>query len=108
MTFGKVITSRRKKYQISQRDLANMIKKEDGKPISPQYLNDIEKDRRNPPSEYLIKQFSDILDLEFDYLIFLAGRFPKDIQNMSIPSNEVVELMKAFRKSKEDKYDMDT
>jgi hypothetical protein len=36
----------RKKLGISQKNLADRIKKEDGQSISPQYLNDIERDRR--------------------------------------------------------------
>jgi len=44
---------------MSQKELAGKIKKEDGLPISAQYLNDIEHDRRNPPSEFLIAQIAE-------------------------------------------------
>ncbi len=42
MTFGRTIADARKKANLSLRELADQIKKEDGSPISPQYLNDIE------------------------------------------------------------------
>lgn len=32
--------------------------KDDGDPISPQYFNDLERDRRNPSSPTLLKQFA--------------------------------------------------
>lgn len=47
-TFGKIVSAARKELGISQKDLAAKIVKEDGETISPQYLNDIEHDRRNP------------------------------------------------------------
>jgi transcriptional regulator with XRE-family HTH domain len=47
--------------------------KDDGDPISPQYFNDLERDRRNPSSPTLLKQFAAALNLPTDYLDFLAG-----------------------------------
>ena len=52
-TFGRIIAEARKGLGISQKDLAAKTRKEDGTPISPQYLNDIEHDRRDPPGEYI-------------------------------------------------------
>jgi len=54
MTFGQAIINARKAKQMSQKQLASLIIKEDGTPISPQYLNDIERDRRNPPTTSLL------------------------------------------------------
>ena len=70
MDFGNYISGRRKALQMSQKELAAKIKKVDGSPISPQYLNDIERNRRNPPSENLIQQIADILGISFEYLLF--------------------------------------
>lgn len=101
-SFGKIIADARKELKISQRELANKIMKEDGHAISPQYLNDLERDRRNPPSDHLIKEFSRELNLEFDYLIFHAGRFPKNLPKRDYSSEEIVSLMRAFRRFKEE------
>ncbi|HYW46720.1 MAG TPA: helix-turn-helix transcriptional regulator [Bryobacteraceae bacterium] len=58
-TFGTIIAEARRAVGMSQKELAGKIKKEDGLPISAQYLNDIEHDRRNPPSEFLIAQIAE-------------------------------------------------
>jgi transcriptional regulator with XRE-family HTH domain len=101
MSFGQVITEGRKRLGISQKTLAARIKKEDGEPISPQYLNDIERDRRNPPSEYLIAQFAKELQLSTDYLLLAAGTIPKDIAvRLSDSDPETVDrAFRAFRKT---------
>ena len=54
MTFGQAISEACKDKGTSQRELVLKIVKEDGAPISPQYLNDIERDRRNPPGDHLL------------------------------------------------------
>ena|SRR5437899_10161863 len=99
-TFGKIISDARKKAGLSQKDLALKIKKEDGEPISPQYLNDIEHDRRNPPSEFLIDQFARVLDLDKDYLCLAAGTIPHQEWRAiaSTDPDKVVAAFKAFRK----------
>lgn len=61
MTFGQVVAAERKKRGMSQKGLAARVLKEDGIPITPQYLNDVERDRRNPPSERLIEQIAERL-----------------------------------------------
>jgi len=98
-TFGQVIAHKRKILKISQKDLASKIKKDDGAEISAQYLNDIEHDRRNPPSEPMIKQIAKELDIDEDYLFFLSGTFPADIQVLGQKNPEKAkELFRAFRR----------
>ena len=98
-TFGQIIANKRKALKISQKNLATTIRKEDGSYISAQYLNDIEHDRRNPPGEYLIKQIAIELDIDIDYLLFLAGTFAEDIRKLGITNPErVTEFFKAFRR----------
>ncbi len=76
MTFGQAIANARKAKQLSQKQLASLILKEDGTPISPQYLNDIERDRRNPPGDLFIRQFAKILEVPEEYFYFLAHQIP--------------------------------
>ena len=99
MTFGEAITQARKDRTLSQKQVAAGTLKEDGTAISPQYLNDIEHDRRNPPSENIVRQLADTLDLELDYLLFLAGRFPSDVLKMPRDQEGVKMAMRAFRSS---------
>lgn len=99
-TFGKTISDARKDLGISQKELASRIKKDDGTEISAQYLNDIEHDRRNPPSEEIIEQFADELKLDKDVLCLIAGTVPKDVQNFSKDNPEKAkDFFKAFRRN---------
>ena len=68
-----------------------------------QYLNDLEHDRRNPPSEVLLKQFARILNLDLDALYHLAGKLPKDIREAQAPPDRLEAAYKAFRKALENK-----
>lgn len=98
-TFGRVISETRKTRGLSQKELAGSIMKDDGTAISAQYLNDIEHDRRNPPSEYILEQFAQILKVNEDYLYFLAGQFPSNLRDDSYERNRVEAAFKAFRRA---------
>jgi transcriptional regulator with XRE-family HTH domain len=99
MTFGEAITKARKDKKLSQKQVAAGTRKEDGDAISAQYLNDIEHDRRNPPGEPIVRQLADALDLDLDYLLFLAGRFPSDVLEMARDQEGIKMAMRAFRSS---------
>ncbi len=101
MRFGQIIADARKKLGLTQKELAARIKKEDGVSISAPYLNDIEHDRRNPPSEYLLRQFARELNLPFEYLLFTAGQYPEDIrkEDSSYKPKDVEAAFTAFRKA---------
>jgi len=98
-SFGSTISEARKKHNTSQKELAAKIFKEDGTEISPQYLNDLEHDRRYPPSDHLLRQFAEKLDLSLDYLQYLAGKLPEDIANAKLNSEQVQAVFSAFRTS---------
>jgi transcriptional regulator with XRE-family HTH domain len=82
VTLGSKIAERRRAKSLSQKQLAERICRNDGSPISPQYLNDIERDRRVPP-DYLIERFASVLDLDSEYLTFLAGRIPPSMSYLA-------------------------
>jgi len=96
-TFGKAISTARKAKGWALKDLAERVLRDDGEPISPQYLNDIERDRRSPTSDRLVQHFAEALDLGADWLYFLAGRFPEDIRSKQLTEKDVVKAMHAFR-----------
>jgi transcriptional regulator with XRE-family HTH domain len=82
MTFGRQISKGRKAMALSQKELAALImKEEDGTAISPQYLNDIEHDRRSPTSDHLIRQFATVLNIDEGVLFLTAGKFPDDLRS---------------------------
>jgi len=97
-TFGGVISDARRRAGKSQKELAGLILKEDGKPISAQYLNDLERDRRNPPP-HLIEQFAENLGLPRDYLDYVAGQMPPDLLGRTADPGQVEAAFRAFRKA---------
>ncbi len=99
VTFGRYIADARNKLQMSQKELASQIlREEDDEPISPQYLNDIERDRRNPSSDHLIQQFAKVLKIDADYLSYLAGKLPEEIRRKNLSEDAVKAAFLAFRK----------
>ncbi len=99
-TFGTIISEARAAKGMSQKDLAAQLKKEDGSVISAQYLNDIEHDRRNPPSEFIIGQMAEILSLHKDALCLAAGLIPEDLKKLAATNpDEVEKAFKVFRRS---------
>jgi transcriptional regulator with XRE-family HTH domain len=100
MTFGQAISKARKALGLSQKELAaRVMKEEESGAISPQYLNDIEHDRRSPSSGHLIRQFSGILNIPEDYLFALAGRLPDDLRTESANPDKIVQAFANFRKT---------
>lgn len=99
LSFGKTIAKARKEKSINQRSLAESIIKEDGKAITPQYLNDIEHDRRVPSSD-IVSKLSDILEIPVEYLEYLAGRIPDDWRKEQLSESQFMERAAAFRKTK--------
>lgn len=98
-TFGRYIADARKKLPMSQKELAaNILREEDEQPISPQYLNDIERDRRSPTSDHLIQQFATVLKIDADYLHYLAGKLPDDLRQKNLSEDAVREAFLAFRR----------
>jgi transcriptional regulator with XRE-family HTH domain len=98
MRFGDVIAAERKANGLSQKELASRIIKEDGVAISPQYLNDLERNRRNPPTEYIIERLAEELGLDPEYLFYVSGQMPPDLRDGTRPKEEVRQAFVAFRR----------
>jgi transcriptional regulator with XRE-family HTH domain len=102
VTFGQTIAAARKRAGLSQKDLAARIKKDDGQPISAQYLNDLERDRRNPPATQLLRQLANELGMAEEYLDYLAGQLPEDLRDGIYPQEKVQEAFRLFRRTLRD------
>jgi transcriptional regulator with XRE-family HTH domain len=98
-TFGKATSAARRAKGLSQKELAALISKEDGQPITPQYLNDIEHDRRSPSSEHMVQQFAERLGLSVDYLSWLVGKLPSSVKRENVDPRHVEQAFMAFRKA---------
>jgi transcriptional regulator with XRE-family HTH domain len=97
-TLGHVLAVARKKRSKSLKDIALRVRKEDGSSISPQYLNDIEHDRRTP-SPSVLEQLAKVFELPPDYLYLLAGTMPEDLaKSRGVSEDQAVEAFKAFRR----------
>jgi len=64
---GDVIRSARLAADLSLRDLTKRVS------VTPSYLSDIENDRR-VPSQEVLSAIADVLQLDLDHLMALAGR----------------------------------
>jgi transcriptional regulator with XRE-family HTH domain len=90
--FSQGSNSKRVREQV-----ATGIKQEDGKPISVQYLNDIEHGRRGAPPDYVIAQLAKLLHLQLDVLYFRSGRLPPDIRKRSVSDQQAAAAYRALR-----------
>jgi transcriptional regulator with XRE-family HTH domain len=96
--FGQVIAEARKKAGLTQKEVAGRLKREDGRPVDPPYLNSLEHDHRYPPSDHLIEQLAKILGISADVLYFYANRLPADIEREA-ENQSVQAAYQAFRKA---------
>jgi transcriptional regulator with XRE-family HTH domain len=99
LSFGRYISQERRAKGLSQKQLAEQILREEGGPISPQYLNDIEHDRRSPSSDHIVNEFARVLNLSANYLFYLAGRVPAAARRRDATPGEVDRWVQAFRRS---------
>ena len=97
-TFGRTITDRRKQLGFSQKQLAELVQREEGGSISPQYLNDIEHDRRSPSSDHLVNEFARVLNMSANYLSYLAGRVPAAARLPGVTAADVDKWVASFRR----------
>ena len=97
-SFGEVVSQKRKEAGLNQKELAAQVIKEDGQAISPQYLNDLEHNRRNPPPSHLIEQFAAALKIEAVILYHCAGELPPDLRCTPAEEGKVVAAYKAFQR----------
>lgn len=103
-SLGQLIAQARKKRQLSQKELASLIEREDGNTISPQYLNDIERNRRTP-GDYVLEQLAKALGLDsnLEYMYYLIGKWPANLKELSMDADTFTKAMRVFRRGSGDK-----
>jgi transcriptional regulator with XRE-family HTH domain len=69
---GEVIKQARHARRLTRRRLADQVTKEDGTPISPQYLFDTETHHRIP-SLHVLQELARVLEQDYDTFLVLAG-----------------------------------
>lgn len=97
-SFGEFIARKRAEKKITLREMARLLK------ITPPYLSDIEKSRRNPPERKRLDQIAAILLLsedEYSYMYNLAGRqrneVPIDLPDYIIDRDYVCAALRVAR-----------
>lgn len=100
--FGDAIREARQRLKLSLQKVGEKLRKDDGTSLSPQYLNDLEHGRRNPPDEKLVAQMAKVLDINPDTLLSLAGKGPVEVQEyLEDAPEERGNIGRLFRKAKE-------
>ncbi len=97
-TFGQVLTEARKRAGLTQKEVAERLRRPDGRPVDAPYLNAVEHDRRRPPPDYLIVQLAKIIEISANVLFFHARRMPSDIKR-DVEHEQVEAAYEAFRKA---------
>ena len=99
-SFGRAISSARKLKQLSQKELSALVRKEDGESITPQYLNDIEHDRRSPSGDHLVRQFAKVLEVDINVLFSTIGMLSEEDRRLvkRATPEKINEAFVAFRK----------
>jgi transcriptional regulator with XRE-family HTH domain len=90
---GEEIKQQRLNKHLSLRKLSAMVIKEDGKPISPAYLNDIEKNNRIP-SANLIEKIAGALGFDPDYLLNLAKKISPQTERFLLEQPSIGGLLR--------------
>jgi transcriptional regulator with XRE-family HTH domain len=77
---GEVVKQARQARRLTLRRLADQVTKEDGTPISPQYLFDIEVHHR-VPAPHVLCELERVLALDYDTLLALVGAADTVVQD---------------------------
>lgn len=78
MTLGQSLRQLRQGKGLVLRGVAGAVVKENGKPISPQYLHDLETDKRQP-TDRTLHLIAKVLGADLDHLRALVGRAPEPV-----------------------------
>ena len=91
--FGTRLRELRKQAGLSQRELADKIG------VNFTYLSKIESGVLPPPSEKVIVRLAEVLNVDKDELMLLAGKIPSDIAQI-LKNREALQLLRSDRTQK--------
>jgi transcriptional regulator with XRE-family HTH domain len=106
---GEVIKHARQARRLTLRRLADQVSKEDGGPISPQYLFDIETHHR-VPSPRVLQELARVLEQDYDTLLILAGAADTVVrdylQEHPQYTEAVIKLFRAAQRQRFEEWDL--
>lgn len=98
-SFGNLLRQARHHRKMRLQDLAEQIRHPNGMaPISIPYLSDLEHDRR-VPSEPVLAQLAEALQLPIDLLYFALGKIPPDIRACKASEQQVLDALQKLRQT---------
>jgi transcriptional regulator with XRE-family HTH domain len=101
---GDTINQARRARKLTLRQLAGQVTKDDGTPISPQYLNDIELHHRLP-TPHVLRDLAKVLVLDYDTLLASAGAADVAVREYLAAYPQHAEaIIKLFRVAKQVKF----
>jgi transcriptional regulator with XRE-family HTH domain len=86
----------RRERGLTQKALAAQVRKKDGT-SSGALINDIEHDRRNPPSPDFVAQLAAVLGVPLEVLQYYAGHLPPDARPGDSSHQQILAAYRAFR-----------
>jgi transcriptional regulator with XRE-family HTH domain len=105
LRLGGVIQQARRAHKLTLRQLGQQVTKDDGTPISPQYLNDIELHHR-VPTPHILRGLAQVLALEYDTLLALAGAADVVARGyLEAHPQQAEAVIRLFRAAQEDGFD---
>lgn len=95
--FGALVRTAREREGMTQKDLAALVLKSDGEPISRVYMGMIENGESLITSDMIIVHLSNALGLDCDYLWYLSGQLPLEERIHILSEDEFRHGMQGFR-----------
>jgi len=74
--FGAFVRQEREEREIGLREMAKMIG------VSPTYISKVERDEFPPPAEDKVRKIAEILNIDVDELLALAGKVSSDLSKI--------------------------
>ena len=76
MKFGAFVRQERVAKELGLREMAKMIG------VSPTYLSKVERDEFSPPAEDKVRKIAEIIKIDVDELLALAGKVSSDLSEI--------------------------
>jgi transcriptional regulator with XRE-family HTH domain len=96
-SLGAMVAAKRKERGLTYSQLARLVLRPDGKPVSPTFLNDIEHDRRRPGPQVLAA-LAAALGLSTDDLHLAAGQLPPDLVAGRVTRGRLQQVLDAIQR----------
>ena len=96
-TLGNEIASARIQQGFTQKEIAEKVH------ISPQYLCDIENNRRTPADNILV-WLAEALNINLNYAFYLVGKYPPTLRGLDISLIKLDKFFKELTGNNQPKY----